>query len=106
MNRLFGYLASAILVGGLVIALVQCSDSQCGNGSKEGSEQCDNGSLNGATGNGCSAQCTLVSIPRATLELDVSLLAMEGPGYKNASASALGVNKLHVVIAGPSPFDE
>jgi cysteine-rich repeat protein len=106
MNRLFGFFASAIVIGGLVIALVQCSDAVCGNGVKEGSEQCDNGKMNGTMGNGCSASCMLVSIPRAQLELDVQFLSKEGPGYTNANAADLNVNKIHVVVSGAMSIDE
>ena len=107
MNRLFVFLSTTILVGGLVTALVQCNDASCGNGVKEGSEQCDNGSMNGVTGNDCSKQCTLVSIPRAQVELDVSYLVNEGPGYTaGAAPSDLGIGMIHVVLSGPTPEDE
>jgi cysteine-rich repeat protein len=106
MNRLFGYLTSVIVLGGLAVALAQCSDAECGNGVKEGSESCDNGADNGTMGNGCSATCTLVSIPRAQVELTVQMLFQEGPGYTNASVNDLGVDKVHVVLSGPDAKDE
>ena len=106
MNRLFTYLASVIVLGGLAAALFQCSKEECGNGVKEGSEQCDNGAMNGAMGNGCSAMCTLVSIPRASIELDVQLLMLEAPGYVNSSVNDLGIGTFHVVLNGPETHDE
>jgi cysteine-rich repeat protein len=106
MNRLFASLAGVVVVGGLAFGLMQCSNAECGNGVKEGSEQCDNGAQNGAMGSGCSAMCTLVSIPRATVELDVQLLMLEAPRYVNASVNDLGVGTLHVVLSGPEGKDE
>jgi cysteine-rich repeat protein len=107
MNRLFTSLATIVLGAGLVISLVECSSAECGNGVKEGSEQCDNGSMNGAMGNGCSKTCMLVSIPRAMVELDVSLLVNEGPGYTaGASPTDLGIGTIHVMLSGPDAKDE
>jgi cysteine-rich repeat protein len=107
MNRLFTSLASIVLVGGLVFALVECSGAECGNGVKEGSEQCDNGSMNGAMGNGCSKTCMLVSIPRAMVELDVSFLVDEGPGYSaGANAMDLGIGSIQVMLSGPDTKNE
>jgi hypothetical protein len=106
MNKLFGYLASAIVVGGLLFALVQCTDSECGNGVKESGEQCDNGSKNGTQGNDCSAQCKLVSVPRATLSLQLAFLEMESPNFPGSNESDLGVANAHVVISGPQMIDE
>src|SRR5579859_3202897 len=105
MNRLFGYLASVILVGGLVVALLQCSNAVCGNGMKEGSEQCDDGAKNGTMGDGCSTMCTLVAIPRAAVEVDVQLLMQEAPGYVNASVNDLGIGFFHVQVSGPQMED-
>jgi cysteine-rich repeat protein len=106
MNRLFGYLASVLVIGGLVVALLQCSSEQCGNGVKEGSEQCDDGAKNGTMGDGCSMTCTLMSIPRAAVEVDVQLLMLEAPGYVNASVNDLGIGFFHVVVSGPMGVDE
>jgi cysteine-rich repeat protein len=106
MNKLFGYFASTIVLGGLVVALFQCSTEQCGNGIKEGSEQCDDGAKNGTMGDGCSATCTLMSIPRAGIELDIQLLMQEGPGYVNASVIDLGIGTFHVTLSGPAMQDE
>jgi cysteine-rich repeat protein len=105
MHRLFGYLASTIVLGGMVVALLQCSSESCGNGIKEGSEQCDDGAKNGP-GDPCSASCTLQSIPRAGIELDIQLLMQEGPGYVNASVNDLGIGSFHVTISGPQTEDE
>jgi cysteine-rich repeat protein len=48
----------------------------CGNGIKEGSEQCDDG--NKTDGDGCSAQCTIESSKCVTLGVDVRTLE-QGP---------------------------
>jgi cysteine-rich repeat protein len=106
MNRLFGYLASVIVIGGLTAALMQCSKEECGNGVKEGSEQCDQGAMNGVAGSGCSANCTLATIDRASVEVDVQLLMQEAPGYVNASVNDLGIGFFHVVLNGPAMHDE
>jgi cysteine-rich repeat protein len=106
MNRLFSLAAGAILVGGMVLVLAECSGTRCGNGVKEGSEQCDHGAMNGTQGDGCSAECKVVSIPIAKLELDLSFLDMEGPGYTGASPNDLGVDHIHVVVSGPMAIDE
>jgi cysteine-rich repeat protein len=105
MNRLFTYLASVVVVVGLTVALLQCSKAECGNGVKETGEQCDDGANNGP-GKACSTMCTLQSIPRATVELDVQLLFQEAPMYVNASAKDLGVGFIHVVLNGPEMHDE
>jgi hypothetical protein len=107
MDRLYAYALGATLLAVAALAVVQCSDSAvCGNGSKEGSEQCDNGALNGTPGNSCSAQCKLVSIPRATVNVSYSRLKDESPGFTGSSPMDLGIDHAHVVLDGPTPADE
>lgn len=40
-----------------------CNDPQCGDGVREGLEQCDDGQQNGKTASDCTYQCTLIGIP-------------------------------------------
>ena len=98
-------LVSLLPVFALVAAggfAVQCGGAVCGNGAKEAGEQCDNGPANGSVGNGCSAQCKLVSIPVASIQVVYQRLAQEAPGYTGASSSSLGVDHAHIRVEGPA----
>jgi cysteine-rich repeat protein len=105
MNRIYASVLTALALGGIAFGLSQCDGAACGNGIKEGSEQCDNGKLNGTAGNGCSAECKLVSIPRASLQVFVQRLKDEAPGYSGADVASLGIDHSHVVVNGPTPQD-
>jgi cysteine-rich repeat protein len=107
MDKLYAYALGATLLGVATLAVVQCSDSAvCGNGVKEGSEQCDNGAMNGTPGNGCSSQCKLVSIPRAMVNVSYYRLKDESPNFTGSTAMDLGIDHAHVVLDGPTPADE
>jgi hypothetical protein len=46
---------------------------KCGNSVKEAGEDCDNGAMNGAPGNACSATCTTLVLPTAYRMSDLDL---------------------------------
>lgn len=108
MKRIVPYALSAVLLLGIGAAVIECTGAVCGNGVKEADEQCDNGMLNGTQGNGCSAQCTLTSIARASLVVSYSRLNVSVASYPNYPAPTcmdLGIAKAHLVLTGPAPQD-
>jgi cysteine-rich repeat protein len=106
MNKL-AYFGSAALAVGAASVLVYCSSGPvCGNGVKESGELCDNGALNGTAGNGCSASCSLVNIPRASVQVQYTKLVDESPGFTGSSCPDLQIDHAHVVLDGPSPVSE
>ncbi len=101
------WLLSAVLIAAGGVALLDCKGSAvCGDGNREEPEQCDNGLSNGAVGNNCSADCTLVGISRALLRVTVYRLRDEAPGYPGATCKDLGAAKVRLVVSGPDAKDE
>jgi hypothetical protein len=101
------WLLSAVLIAAGGVALLDCKGSAvCGDGKREEPEQCDNGLSNGAVGNNCSADCTLVGISRALLRVTVYRLRDEAPGYPGATCKDLGAAKVRLVVSGPDAKDE
>jgi cysteine-rich repeat protein len=97
------WLLSSVAVLALGIFAMQCgSPAVCGDGKKEGDEECDNGLDNGTMGNGCSGACKLVAITRTQLRVRVSRLKDEVPGYGGATCSDLMAAKTRIALAGPS----
>jgi cysteine-rich repeat protein len=109
MNRFFPYAVGLVLLGGLALTVVQCGGAVCGNNAVEGNEQCDKGSMNGQAGSGCSTECKLVGIPMASLQVAWNRLKIDVasfPSYPTPTCLDLGIDKVHVVLAGPTPKDE
>jgi cysteine-rich repeat protein len=107
MDKLYVYLVSAVLLVGAGAAVLECSGGAvCGNGVKEGDEQCDKGPMNGVAGSGCSSDCKLIGIPVASLQVSFDLLQMEAPGFLGSTCRDLGIDKWQLHLDGPSPVDE
>jgi len=106
MDKLYVYLVSAVLVVGAGAAVLECSGGAvCGNGAKEGDEQCDKGAMNGVANSGCSADCKIIGIPVASLQVSFDLLQMEAPGFLGSTCKDLGVENWQLHLEGPSPVD-
>jgi len=110
MNRAVPFALSAVLLGGVGVALMECGDSGavCGNGIVEKGEQCDNGAANGTPGNPCSATCQLQGVPRAQLQVTyerLRVMTTAYPSFPAPTCNDLGVAKAHLVLTGPEPKD-
>jgi cysteine-rich repeat protein len=105
MNKLYYYLLSAVLLGGIGAAILECGGSVCGNGVLESGEQCDKGMQNGVAGSGCSAQCQSVGIPRASVQVSFSLFQTEAQGYLGSACSDLGIDHWTLHLDGPTTDD-
>jgi len=105
-DRLDAWLIATSCVAAIAIALSHCSDgSTCGNGIQESGEACDKGPANGVENSGCSTSCTIAPLNVAGLEVMVTRLKDEAPGYTGAGCSELGASQQHIVIAGPMSQD-
>lgn len=97
------WLGGALLALFGLVAFSQCGGSVCGNGKKEGGEECDAGKLNGAANSGCSSECKIASLNVAGLEVFVTRLVDASVGYEGASCTDLKAAKMHLVVTGPDP---
>lgn len=78
-----------------------CGGSVCGNGKVESGEQCDDGNMRD------DDACTNSCMQHDTLDAQVkwTLLGQEAPGFSE-TCGGVGASKIHLVIAGPMPFDQ
>jgi len=83
----------------------------CGNGKTEPGEDCDNGSLNGQPGNGCSATCTFVNIMNTAIEVRWTINAMAAPMFDSESCFTLATPAgqgyqvyTSLMLSGPAPM--
>jgi hypothetical protein len=108
LDRLDVSLLAIALVAMAGATVVECSGSTpvCGNSMIESGEQCDKGTQNGVGGSGCTATCQAAAIDIAEVQVFVTRLKDEVPGFDGSTCSDLGADKAHVVLAGPSPADE
>jgi hypothetical protein len=102
MDKLYVYLVSAVLLVGVGAAVIECGGAVCGNGVKEGDEQCDKGAMNGQPNSGCSADCQLVTIPVASVQVSFELLQSEAPGFLGNTCFDLGIDHWLLELDGPS----
>jgi hypothetical protein len=111
MDRFYSYALSVVLLVGLGAAVLECSGGGpvCGNSIKEDGEDCDNGPQNGAVMGGCSDACKLTSTARASINLNYNRLKVTPaamPNYPSPTCKELGVDKVEIVIEGPSAQSE
>jgi cysteine-rich repeat protein len=99
------FVGALVSLGAAAIVLPHCGGSVCGNGKTETGEQCDQGDRNGKPGVGCSAECKLISVITAKLNVSWTRLSADVPSYPNypdATCAALGIDRVRVDVAGPS----
>jgi cysteine-rich repeat protein len=81
--------------------------SLCGDGVREGNEQCDDGKKNGTAGDPCSSTCKSISVLIPEVNLNWSLLHMTGvAGFSGVGCADVGATMARVILNGPSPVDE
>ena len=93
-----------------ILALASCggggtTKSVCGNSKVEPGEDCDNGSANGAPGNGCSANCTFVDIHNTSLQVTWKINNNAAPGFGDEPCFTITdmgyASYVRVTLAGP-----
>jgi hypothetical protein len=106
MDKLWMYALSALMLVGVGAAVLECSSGVCGDGMKNGDEQCDKGPDNGVAGSGCSLDCKLMGIPRAQVQVSFELLRSEAPGFGGSTCKDLGADKWTLHLEGPTTDDK
>jgi hypothetical protein len=99
------WLLATSLVAVFAVVFARCGGATCGDGKKEGDEECDVGKNNGAANSGCSADCQIASLHVAPLNINITRLQNEAVGYTGATCTDLQVASMHVVLNGPGGWD-